>query len=137
VTVVVDASMTMAWLFGEERTDATDAAFQRVVDDETFVPSLWHLEVANSLWSAIRRGRCDETYALQSLGRLRRLNFLTDGETETHAWGRTRELAARHQLSVYDAAYLELAMRRQGTLATLDAALAKAARGVGLDVISN
>lgn len=137
MTVVVDASVAIAWLFEEEQTETTETAFDRALNDATFVPSLWHLEVANSLWTAVRRGRCDEGYVTQSLARLLRLNFITDDETEKHAWGRTRALAMHHRLSVYDAAYLELAIRRKAALATLDGALAKAGRDAGLDVIAD
>jgi predicted nucleic acid-binding protein len=135
MTIVVDASMAIAWLFEDEQTATTDQAFDRVVAGDAFVPSLWRLEVANSLWSATRRGRCDDTYASRSLERLLRLNILTDAETEKHAWDRTRKLSSRHQLSVYDAAYLELAIRRSATLATLDKALATAGQRSGLEVL--
>jgi predicted nucleic acid-binding protein len=136
MTIVVDASIAISWLFEDEQTATSGVAFDRVVSEDAFVPSLWRLEVANSLWSATRRGRCDETYVSQSLARLLRLNILTDAETEKHAWGRTRNLASHHQLSVYDAAYLELALRRSASLATLDKALAAAGRRAGVDVIS-
>ena len=135
MSVVIDASMMIAWLFEDEQSATTDRAFERVVAEETFAPSLWRLEVANSLWSATKRGRCDDTYARQSLERLLRLNIFTDPETEKHAWGRTRELSIQHQLSVYDAAYLELAVRRGAALATLDKALAAAGRRTGLEVM--
>jgi predicted nucleic acid-binding protein len=137
MTLVVDASMAIAWLFEAGQSAATAKAFERVVAEGALVPSLWRLEIANALWSATRKGRCDRRYAAQSLERLARLNILTDAETEKHAWGRTRDLSTKHELSVYDATYLELAIRRRGTLATLDVALANAGRDIGIDVLSN
>ncbi len=136
MSVVLDASMTVSWLFATERSDASHAVLRRVAAEGASVPSLWRLEVANVLRNAVRRGRCDELYADRCLERLRRLRITVDSETDTHAWGQTRRLAQAQDLTLYDAAYLELAKRREQPLASCDAALMKAARSVGLDVLS-
>jgi predicted nucleic acid-binding protein len=127
VTLVLDASMTIAWLFDEEQTQAAHAVMRRVVDEGAIVPSLWRLEIANVLRNALRRGRCDEAYVDRSLARLARLAIERDEETDDHAWGSTRTLARTENLSLYDAAYLELAMRRGLSLASCDKALLAAA----------
>lgn len=127
MTLVLDASMTIAWLFEDERTEAADAVMDRVAAEGALVPSLWRLEVANVLRNAIHRGRCTEAYADRSLARLARLPITRDEETEDHAWGQTRALARRDDLTLYDAAYLELALRRRLPLASCDAALLAAA----------
>jgi predicted nucleic acid-binding protein len=136
MSVVLDASMTVAWLFVTEDTDASHAVLRRVAADGANVPSLWRLEVANVLRNAVRRGRCDEDYAERCLERLERLRIAVDSETDRHAWGQTRRLACEQDLSLYDAAYLELAMRCGQPLASCDAALINAARLLGLEVLS-
>ncbi len=127
MTLVLDASMTIAWLFDEERTKAAHAVMRRVVAEGAIVPSLWRLEVANVLRNAVRRGRCNEAYVDRSLARLARLAIKRDEETDHHAWGSTRILARKEDLSLYDAAYLELAIRTRGSLASCDKALLAAA----------
>jgi len=132
MSVVLDASMAIAWLFADERTVAAHEVMLRVVRDGALVPSLWRLEVANVLRNAVRRGRCDEAYVDRSLERLSRLTIAVDGETDNHAWTATRVLAREENLTLYDAAYLELAMRGVRPLASCDAVLLAAAgrRGV-------
>jgi len=137
VSLVVDASMTIAWLFRDERTDLPQAVLRRVAAEGALVPSIWRLEVANVLRNAVRRGRCDEGYAARSLRRLGRLRITVDSETDRHAWGATVELSRAHDLTVYDAAYLELALRSRQILATGDNAMLRAAREVGVDVLGD
>ncbi len=137
MSLVLDASMTIAWLFTDERADLPQAVLRRVAAEGALVPAIWRLEVANVLRNAVRRGRCDEGYATRSLRRLGRLRIAVDAETDGHAWGTTRELSREHDLTVYDAAYLELALRLRQALASRDGALLKAARNVGLDVLGD
>lgn len=127
--------MAIAWLFDEESTNVTERALQQVVARGAVTPSLWRLEVANVLRNAVRRDRCDEAYAERSLERLALLSITTDPETDTYAWGVTRTLARAHDLTVYDAAYLELALRLRLPLASCDAKLIAAAKQGGLEVI--
>jgi predicted nucleic acid-binding protein len=127
MTLVLDASMTIAWLFDDERTEAAHTVLRRVVAEGAIVPSLWRLEVANVMRNAVRRGRCNEVYVDRSLARLARLAIKRDEETDDHAWGSTRTLARNEELSLYDAAYLELAIRRRMPLASCDRALLAAA----------
>jgi predicted nucleic acid-binding protein len=136
VSVVLDASMTIAWLFADERTDGAHAVMLRVVSRGAIVPSLWRLEVANVLRNAFRRGRCDEAYVDRSLERLGRFPVEVDDETSLHAWGATRALSREQGLTLYDAAYLELAIRKSQPLATCDAALAAAAARCGLEALT-
>ena len=136
MTLVLDASMTIAWLFDDQRTEAAHAVMRRVVAEGAIVPSLWRLEVANVLRNAVRRGRCNETYVDRSLARLARLAIKCDQETDDHAWGSTRTLARKEDLSLYDAAYLELAIRRRMSLASCDKALLAAAARRKVEVVS-
>jgi predicted nucleic acid-binding protein len=86
--------------------------------------------VANALQMAVRRRRIDATYRDSTIAALRSLPIITDPETDRHAWGSTLILAERCQLTLYDAAYLELAQRFALPLATLDHQLRKAAKSV-------
>lgn len=135
MSVVIDASVTIAWIFAAERAEPPRLALRRVVDEGAVVPSLWRLEVANVLQVAVRRGRCTSPYADRSLERLRRLPIVVDSETDIQAWTGTRQLALANNLTLYDAAYLELALRLHCTLATRDSALSIAASRLGVAVI--
>jgi predicted nucleic acid-binding protein len=84
---------------------------------------------------AVRRGRIVPEFRRAALTDLALLDVMTDDHTDVHAWGETLHLADRFQLTVYDAAYLELATRRALPLATLDNELATAAKALGLDVL--
>ncbi len=136
MTLVLDASMTISWLFEDEHTKAAHEVMRRVIAEGALVPSLWRLEVANVLRNAVRRHRCDANYADLSIARLGRLAIQSDQETDNHAWGITRILAGEENLTLYDAAYLELAIRKRATLASCDAALLSAASRHGLNTIT-
>jgi predicted nucleic acid-binding protein len=135
VSVVLDSSATLAWVHGDERTPAIEAVFDRVADRGAVVPSLWHLEVANSLTVAVRRKRISPAERADALSDLAQLDVSVDDETEQHAWRATAQLADLHGLSVYDAVYLELAQRKRLPLVTLDKALIRAAEAAGVEVL--
>jgi len=136
MSVVVDASMAIAWLFDDERTAAAHAVMRRVVAEGALVPTLWRLEVANVLRNAVRRSRCDDAYADRSLARLGRLAIQSDEDTDRQAWGVTRQLSREENLTLYDAAYLELALRKRIPLASCDADLIAAAERRAVEVLS-
>jgi len=136
LNIVVDASMTAAWLFADERTDAALAVFADVTANGAIVPSLWRLEIANLLRTAERRGRCDYALADALLDQLVRLPIEIDRETDAHAWHATRALSREHGLTPYDAAYLELAIRRGLPLASGDRDLIAAAKQLSVPVIT-
>ncbi len=96
------------------------------------MPGLWHLEVANTLLVGERRKRSTQANTVTWLGFLTSLPITVDEETKANAFGDTLSLARDHSLSVYDATYLELAMRRGLPLATLDEKLKAAAQAVGV-----
>lgn len=132
--IVLDSSTTLAWLHGDERDPASEAVFDHVAEHGALVPRLWHLEVANGLTVAVRRKRISVLERDEALSDLALLDILVDGETEEHAWKTTKQLADLNNLSVYDAAYLELAQRRRLPLATRDEALIRAARSSGVSL---
>ena len=133
--IAVDASLALASLFEDERTPVVVAAFNSIADRGAVVPALWTLEVANGLQVAIRRGRIDAAFRDAVLERLTILPIEIDAETNSHAWTATLAIASRYGLTLYEAAYLELAQRRRLPLASLDDALRAAAADAGVDVI--
>jgi predicted nucleic acid-binding protein len=135
VTVVIDASLTMAWYFEDESTPDTDQLLDLVAKDGAVVPGLWRLEVANAFQTAIRRRRIDVSYRDASLAELGFLPITTDVDTDSYAWSAILRLAERFLLSTYDAAYLELAHRRGLPLATLDRDLWKAASALSVELL--
>lgn len=127
MSLVLDSSVTLARLWEDETTDPVREVFELVRDQGAWVPSLWKLEVANSLQMDVRRGRHIAEFRDGALADLAQLSIEIDPETDDRAWGPTLRLAEKHRLTVYDAAYLELALRRRLPLATLDRELRAAA----------
>ncbi len=132
--LVLDASLTLSWYFEDERTSAADAILDDVAASGAVVPSLWRAEVANGLQMAIRRQRIDAVFRRRALQHLELLPIAVDRETDTFVWSSTLALADRFDLTIYDAAYLELAERRGLPLASLDKELNAAARALGVSV---
>jgi predicted nucleic acid-binding protein len=130
--LVLDSSVTLAWIYSAETTDAIRDVLDRLTETGALVPSLWRLEVANVLEMGVRKGRSDAGFRDSALADLALLPIIVDPETDRHAWGETLRLASLHRLTLYDAAYLELARRRRLPLATLDADLRTAASAEGI-----
>ena len=135
MSLVLDASTTMAWLFGEEPLEDVRAIFDRVLIEGATVPGIWRLEVANVLTQSMRRRQFTALFREQALDDLNQLIIEIDLETQDHAWGACLRLADLHNLTTYDASYLELAQRRRLPLATLDRRLAAAAREAGVPTL--
>ena len=129
---VLDASIALAWALADENHPVAAAALARIRTDEALVPSIWWFEVRNALIVNERRGRLPESGTAAFLRGLARLPVTVDrlpSEAELLA------LARRCRLTVYDAAYLEVAQREGVQLATLDAELATAARAEQIGLI--
>lgn len=122
----------MAWCFADEADAYADRIARGFPRLQVVVPVLWYLEVANALLMGERRKRSVAADTAQWIAYLRSLPILVDEEPAMRAWSDTLMLARTHGLSAYDAAYLELAMRRCLPLATLDRPLAKAAKAAGV-----
>jgi predicted nucleic acid-binding protein len=129
---VLDGSLAVAWHFEDESNAFADAVEDALAVRAAIVPSLWPLEVANALRMGERRGRTTEAKVSQFLALLQALPIRVDDQTVLRAWHDTIHLARAHTLSVYDASYLELALRRGLPLASLDDPLKKAAAAVGV-----
>jgi predicted nucleic acid-binding protein len=129
---VLDVSVTMVWAFEDETDPYAEAVADSLSHARVFVPSLWHLETANALLVGERRKRLTEAQVAQFMTVLQSFPITMDEETTLHAWQDTLHLARSHGLSVYDATYLELALRRGLPLASLDAQLKAAAGTAGV-----
>jgi predicted nucleic acid-binding protein len=124
IAFVLDASVILAWAF-DERFPNAEPILTRVLTEETVVPQIWWFELRNVLVQGERRGRIAETQTARFLGEVARLAVTVDQEPQERG---LLALARRHRLTVYDAAYLELAIREGLPLATFDKALVQAAR---------
>ena len=131
--LVIDASTALGFILKDEQAGPSMAALAALEQGApTFVPAHWAVEVANGLVMAERRKRLTQAEMAEALDLLAALPVTIDPETATRLGGTTAGLARQYRLTAYDAAYLELAMRRGATLATTDQALAKAAVAAGV-----
>jgi len=129
---VLDCSATLPWVFASEATPDTDALLDELAGGRhAWVPALWHLEVANVMLGAQKRGQIDRAGVEKFLSTLRALEIEVDDETTAVAWTRTLGLGQAYGLTAYDAAYLELALRKGVPLASLDEPLRKACKKAG------
>lgn len=131
-SLIIDSSVAIAWCFPDEQDDYSQSVLDALATERAVVPDLWHLEVANTLLVGERRKRSTQANSVTWLGFLSSLPIAVDEETKLHAFGNTANLAREHNLSAYDAAYLELAIRRGLPLATLDEKLKTVAQTVGV-----
>lgn len=132
---VLDCSIAASWCFENEATPSIDALLERVRDEGAFVPALWHWEIANVLTMAVRRGRIGAGDASARLSLMATLPITTDMESVARAGRESLLLAHTHNLTVYDAAYLELAIRLGLPLATKDAALLQSIAATGIKAL--
>jgi len=129
---VLDCSVTMAWCFDDEATAYTDGVRDCLADKRAVVPTIWPLEAANATLMGERRKRLDEARSQRFFVLLTALPIVVDDETSNRAFGEIVHLARTHQLSAYDSAYLELAIRRGLPLACNDGKLKNAAVAAGV-----
>ena len=132
---VLDNSVSMRWLL-QDRDLATMEYARNVLNllsegGRAIVPNLWALEAANVIGKALRKGSISEAESTEFITLLGALDIEPDGHTHDHGLGKTLELAQRYNLSSYDAAYLELALRLGLPLATVDADLGNAMQKAG------
>jgi len=135
--LVLDGSITLGFILKDERSPAALKVLERLEAGlPAFVPSHWYLEVANGLIMAERRRRATQADITEALQLIQALPVATDPETAQRAISDTAALARQFHLTVYDAAYLELALRRKAALTTTDHDLAKAAKASGVEVFA-
>lgn len=135
-SLVIDGSAALGFLLQDERSTHSEKILREMEKGApNYVPSHWWLETANALLAAERSKRISFPALTEVFNVLRALPVLTDDETEQHSTLATVSLAREYGLTVYDAAYLELALRRKSSLATFDKQLAAAARSAGVNVL--
>ncbi|MEO8541169.1 MAG: type II toxin-antitoxin system VapC family toxin [bacterium] len=129
--LVIDASVTLVWCFDDEESDYADRVLERAVADEVVVPPVWASEVGNGLVSGQRRSRIEVDEFPYLLGLLSGVGARVVDLSLDELLGPVAVLALAHNLTVYDASYLHIAMRESLPLATLDRRLRAAAAGAG------
>lgn len=134
LTIVLDASATAPLFLDDERDGILPDLPERLAQSVVFVPAHWRAEIINALFVAVRRGRIDTAGETAAKRMLEGMLVQVDQTATSDLLGAGWRLAGRHRLTIYDAAYLELALRNDARLATNDRALIKAAmaEGVGL-----
>jgi predicted nucleic acid-binding protein len=135
MSLVLDSSIALAWVYADETTDAVLRLFDNIRINGAWVPGLWRWEIANVLQLNVRRGRHAGDFRDGALASLALLPAKVDAEADRQAWSATLRLAERHGLTVYDAAYLEIACRRKIGLASLDRQLRAAAMNEGVQLL--
>jgi predicted nucleic acid-binding protein len=136
VTFVLDNSVAMRWCFESAEHRYADAILQKLAaGDNAIVPVLWFYEASAVLARAQNRGTLAASKADEFLVELKSLNIVADDESAERVFTDVHRLAVAYRLTSYDAAYLELASRRNLSLATLDNDLIRASRAVGVSVI--
>jgi predicted nucleic acid-binding protein len=131
---VLDCSIVMAWYFADESDAYADLVARQLPDLTAFVPMNWPLEVANTLIIGERLNRSTPAQAARLIASLAALPISVDDETNVQAWSTTLNLARQQSLTAYDAAYLELAIRRGLPIATLEDRLRAAAKIAGVSL---
>ena len=136
--LVLDASVALSWLFeretGAERRRSV-SALERLEKDSAVVPALWQTEVLNALLVGERRKLVMPAQSTEYLARLGLLPISIDSASPTARRDAVVGLGRQHDLTAYDATYLDLAMRAGGPLASFDRPLVKAAEAVGIEVL--
>lgn len=130
--LVLDSSVVLAWVLDDEDRLGPDLLRRLTTTEVATVPCHWILEVTNGLQMAVRRRRLAADDPPRLLARIGKQPIQVDAQTPIRGWNEIPALAARFELTTYDAAYLELAIRLDAPLATLDQELAQAARAAGV-----
>jgi len=132
LNLLLDCSIALNWVLPHERSAFADETLERVAVDGAIVPALFRVEVGNALLLAVRRDRITAETRNRAFERIGALPLEEDRQGTEQVWTNCVALAEKHNLSLYDATYLELAQRLRKPLATLDTRLALAARQNGL-----
>lgn len=130
MSLVVDNSVVIAWLIGTQATDYSRAVWRRARRESLYAPAVWPFELVNALWMMHRRRLLNQAQVQGIIANARRLEISVDREPVSMAT--LFDLAQRAAVSAYDAAYVDLALRRGWPLATKDDRLREAARAAGV-----
>ena len=133
---IIDASATGPLIIPDEADGLIKGLSEILAGESVVVPSHWRLEVANLALMAVRRKRMSPDLVTENIALMSTFDIVIDDQTVARAWNYTLELASRHMLTAYDAAYLELGLRLNATLITQDRKLAAAGRAEQIEVIT-
>jgi len=134
--IVLDASVTLSWCFPDEQTPVALNVLDRLnAGEQALVPVFWSVEVLNSLLIGEKRGRISPEQTQAFLSALQSLSPAFDSASPEQVFGTIQALCRAHRLTPYDALYVELAMRTQSSLATLDQPQKDAARALGIECL--
>jgi predicted nucleic acid-binding protein len=133
---VLDASVALAWCFEDEAIPYADQILDSLDSDTGLVPAIWPLEIANAVLAAERRGRLQTADTVRFIELVRALPITVDDIDAERAMGSVLDMARAYNLTSYNAAYLELAMREGLPLATQDRRLAEAAAHCGVPLMA-
>lgn len=131
---VVDNSVVMAWCFHDEEDDYSERVLESLETGQALAPAVWPLELGNVLIVAERKRRLSRAAAARFLDLIGGLPIAVEQETPERMLKEIVALAREHQLSTYDASYLDLAMRAGLPLATQDASLLRAAKKASVPI---
>lgn len=129
---VVDNSVVMSWCLRDDAGPYADEVLGRLEDCAALVPSVWPLEVANTLLTAERRKLISESDAVRFISLLTKLPITVESEPQRNRIVELYSLGRKHGLSSYDVSYLSLAMKTGLPLATLDEKMRRSARRAGV-----
>lgn len=132
MSLVIDASVALSWCLADEDDPLAESAMRLTLEHFAVVPRIWWYEILNGLAINRRRGRLNEADASATLADLKGMRILVDDD---HGDGAILDLAARHGLSAYDAAYVETSLRRSLPLASLDRRLLRASETAGATIL--
>jgi predicted nucleic acid-binding protein len=133
--IVIDASVALAWCFPDEASDYADAVLVVLEDQTVLVPAIWSVEITNALLVGERRKRIRQPEVRRFVELLKGLSVVEDVLPFADTVSNILPLAREYDLSAYDAAYLDVAVRHAAPLATLDSALQKAGRAAGVKIV--
>jgi predicted nucleic acid-binding protein len=135
LSFVLDSSVAISWCFKDEETPETIQTLTMAKTEAIFVPALWYIETSNVLGFALRKGRLSQSDLMVAVDTLNALEIHPDQPVRLKGFSVLLPLMRKYELTAYDATYLELAMRLDIPLATLDKKLAIAATQAGISLI--
>lgn len=132
--IVVDASVALAWCFPDEVSKYADSVLLAIENQNIIVPAIWPVEITNALLVGERRKRIRQPDVRRFVELLKGLDVTVETLSVADSIRNIFPLAQDYRLSAYDAAYLDVAVRHEVTLATLDADLHRAANAMGIAI---
>jgi predicted nucleic acid-binding protein len=132
--IVIDASVALAWCFPDEASDYADSVLVALEKETVIVPGIWAVEITNALLVGERRKRIRQPEIGRFVGLMNGLSIVEDGQPFSDTVSNVLPLAREYDLSAYDASYLDVAVRHEIPLATLDTTLQKACTLAGIKI---